>query len=382
MKLNIKIRAYWILLLVVFWVGLMTIAQPKLDSAIAQTPPNPAISTVSAQKVLRVATRIIPPFVMEKEGNLTGFSIELWQKIATQMGVESKIRTYQTLPEMLSAVRENKADLAIAAILITAEREETLDFSYPMFNSGLQILIRNPKKVGMLPNLLRDLFSPTLLQLFGLALLMVVIASHVIWLFERRHPNSPITESYFPGIFIAAWWAASTLATQAEEMPKGALGRIMAVIWMFVAVLFVAYFTATVTTGMTVQSLQGDIKGLDDLKRRSAVTLAKSTAADFLQNKSITLLTVDKIEMAYEALLTEKVDAVIFDSPVLRYYAAHDGKGLVQIVGESLRDESYGVALANGSLYRKAINSALLKLQENEGYQQLYDQWFKVKSNS
>lgn len=379
MRLNTKLRTYWISgLLVVLWVGLMTIAQPRPEMAIAQ----PATSADSPKKLLRVATRIIPPFVMESDGKLTGFSTELWEKIATQMGVESKITVYKTLPEILSAVEQNKADLAIAAISITAERETNLDFSYPIFNSGLQILVRNPKKVGMLPNLLRDLFSPTLLQLIGLALLMVVIAAHFIWLFERRHPNSPITESYFPGIFIAAWWAASTLATQAEEMPKGALGRIMAVIWMFVAVLFVAYFTATVTTGMTVQSLQGDIKGLDDLKGRSAMTLAKSTAADFLQNKSMTLLTVDKIETAYEALLAEKVDAVIFDSPVLRYYASHDGKGLVQIVGESLRDESYGIAVANGSLYRKTINSALLKLRENDGYQQIYDHWFKVKSDS
>ena len=379
MKLNMNVKVYLILgLLSVFWVVLMTIAQPKIDLAIAQSQ----ISTVSPKKTLRVATRIIPPFVTESDGKLTGFSIELWQKIAIQMGVESKITIYNTLPEMLNAIGENKADLAIAAISITAEREAILDFSYPMFNSGLQILVRNPKKVGVLPTLLRDVFSPTMLQLIGLAVLMVIIAAHFIWFFERRQPNSPIAESYFPGIFVAAWWAASTLATQAEEMPKGALGRIMAVIWMFVAVLFVAYFTATVTTGMTVQSLQGDIKGLDDLKGRSAVTLAKSTAADFLQNKSINLLTVDRIEMAYKALLTEKVDAVIFDSPVLRYYAARDGKGLVQVVGESLRDESYGIALANGSLYRKSINSALLTLRENNDYQQLYDQWFKVKSDS
>ena len=112
----------------------MMITQPKLDSAIAQTP-TADISTISTQKVLRVATRIISPFVMENEGNLTGFSIELWQKIATRMGVESKITIYKTLPEMLSAVGEKKVDLAIAAISITAEREANLDFSYPMFNS-------------------------------------------------------------------------------------------------------------------------------------------------------------------------------------------------------------------------------------------------------
>ena len=38
---------------------------------------------------LRVATRIIKPFVSEEGGNLTGFSIELWQEIAIQLGTRS-----------------------------------------------------------------------------------------------------------------------------------------------------------------------------------------------------------------------------------------------------------------------------------------------------
>ena len=33
-------------------------------------------------KSLRVATRVIPPFVFEENGKLTGFSIDLWQGIS------------------------------------------------------------------------------------------------------------------------------------------------------------------------------------------------------------------------------------------------------------------------------------------------------------
>jgi hypothetical protein len=42
-----------------------------------------------------------------------------------------------------------------------------------------------------------------------------------------------------PGIFIAALVGSFHPLNPVEEMPKGALGRIMAVLWMFVAVLFV-----------------------------------------------------------------------------------------------------------------------------------------------
>jgi polar amino acid transport system substrate-binding protein len=212
------------------------------------------------KQVLQVATRLLPPFAMEEKGQYSGFSLELWQKIASKIGAESKIVAYPTLPAMLTAVEQKQADLAIAAISITADREQKMDFSHPIFNSGLQIMTRSGKKSGMSNNLVRDLFSTGFLQIIALAIGLVLIAAHIIWLLERRLPESPIAESYFPGIFEAAWWSASTLATQAEQMPKGAAGRVMAVFWMFIAVLFVSYFTATVTTSMTVQTLQGIIE--------------------------------------------------------------------------------------------------------------------------
>jgi polar amino acid transport system substrate-binding protein len=368
-------KGWWqVILALLLILGLSTGSLLLPQSTIATAPPT--------ADVLRVATRLLPPFAMEDHGRFTGFSMDLWQKVAAELGKTSNIVVYPTLPEVLSAVQDKKVDLAIAAISITAEREQKLDFSYPMFNSGLQILVRSPKKSGFVPNLLRDLISPVFLQLFAIALGMVVVAAHIIWLLERRHPKSAIAEAYFPGIFEAAWWAAATLATQAEEMPKGPLGRLMAVFWMFIAVVFVAYFTATVTTSMMVQTLQGDIKSLNDLQNRTVATTGGSTAAEFLRAQSIKTLEVDKIELAYDALLKADVDAVVFDAPVLMYYVSHQGKGNVQLIGDMLHEESYGIALANNSPYRKPINSALLKLRENGTYQALYDEWFKSKSDS
>jgi polar amino acid transport system substrate-binding protein len=368
-------------LLVSLGVGAMLLS----DWAIAQSAPPAETAPVVPQEAvrpsgaIRVATRLIPPFVMEQNGQLTGFSVDLWNKIAAEMGQQTELKVHGSLPEMLQAVEAQTADAAIAAISITAEREAKFDFSQPMFNSGLQILVRSAQTGGLGPNLL-DLFSPALRQLLLFAVGMVVAIAHLAWLFERRHPNSPISKSYFPGIFEATWWAASTLATQAEEMPKGPLGRLMAVAWMFISVLFVAYFTATVTTGMTVRTLQGDIQSLADLKGRSVATTAGSTAANFLQDKRIKTLAVDKIEVAYEALLRKKADAVVADAPVLMYYAANQGKDKVQLVGDVLQEENYGILLPKNSAYRKPVNSALLKLRENGTYQQLYTHWFKPEA--
>ncbi|MEH1949641.1 MAG: transporter substrate-binding domain-containing protein [Nostoc sp.] len=334
------------------------------------------------QQPLLVATRVIPPFVLSNKGELSGFSIDLWRSIANQIGVESKFIEYSTVPELLSAIKDSKANLGISAISITAEREQNFDFSLPIFSGGLQIMVRNPEKNNSaFPNILQLFFSGSLLQVIGIALVLIVVAAHIIWLSERHHKDGMIPKSYFPGIFKACWWSAATLATQADEMPKGVIGRLVGIVWMFIGVLFVAYFTASATTSLTVQQLQGDIRSIDDLPGKVVATTAGSTAATYLREHKISVLEVTKIEQAYNALQTKKADAVVFDAPVLLFYAANEGKGKVEIVGSILREESYGIILPNNSPYRKPINQALLSLKENGTYQSLYDKWFDAEKS-
>ena len=203
---------------------------------------------------------------------------------------------------------------------------------------------------------------------------------HLVWFFERRRAGGIIpTPSYFPGIFKAYWWAAETLATQADEMPRSVAGRIIAVVWMFTAVVFIAYFTATVTTSLTVEQLQGNIKGPDDLVGKRVATVTSSTSANYMHQQNVEVVEFNKLTQASESLLQGKADAVVFDAPVLLYYASHGGKGKVKVIGAIFRKENYGIIFPTNSPYRKSVNKALLTIQENGTYQQLYEKWFSSK---
>ena len=120
------------------------------------------------------------------------------------------------LQELIRSVKSKEAELGIAAISITAEREAELDFSQPMFDAGLQILIPAPgTEANMMTGIILAIFNSSFGPIFGLVLLTAVVTGHLVWFFERRRPNGMLaTTSYFPGIFEACWWAASTLATQ------------------------------------------------------------------------------------------------------------------------------------------------------------------------
>jgi polar amino acid transport system substrate-binding protein len=126
------------------------------------------------------------------------------------------------------------------------------------------------------------------LPLVGLIFVTILIPAHLVWFFERRHPAGALTHTaYFPGIFEACWWSVATLATQADHMPRSAAVRIVAVIWMFTSVIFIAYFTATVTSSLTLQQLRSDINGPAEPSGKRVASVKGSTSVEYLHRHHI-----------------------------------------------------------------------------------------------
>jgi len=330
-----------------------------------------------------VATREIRPFVFEERGRLTGFSIELWNEIAKQLSLQTEFIVKPTVQELLASLKTGDAVIGIAAISITAERELQWDFSHSMFDGGLQILVASEgSEATLLGSISAGVFSGAALPTLGTVLLIILIPAHLVWFFERRNPTGMLTcTAYVPGIFEACWWAASTLATQADQMPRAAMARVVAVLWMFASVVFVAYFTAAVTSSLTVQQLRGDIKGPQDLPGKRVGSVKGSTSVDYLRQHGVDVAEFAKVEDAYEALHQRQIDAVVYDAPVLLHHASRQGAGKVHTVGAIFRKENYGVAFPPNSPYRKPVNEALLKLKENGTYDRLYKRWFSAEGS-
>ena len=162
--------------------------------------------------------------VVEQNGSLTGFSIDLWNAIATRLKVKT---SYQIMPDVNAleeAMRSKSADLS-PAIAITSARDDVFDFSYPTLgdwpanhgardrrNAG-----RPTSRLSPVWDMLRLLFSRTTIEWLGVGLLLVLVPAHVVWFLERRQQGGIITNrSYFPGIFEACYWGLATLAAQVE----------------------------------------------------------------------------------------------------------------------------------------------------------------------
>ena len=107
-------------------------------------------------------------------------------------------------------MRSGRTDAALGAISITAEREAAFDFSFPMYDSGLQILTR-PETPSVWAQLL-ELFSTTVLYLLLVLIVLLVVVGHIVWLVERR-TNDDFPHSYLAGVWEGIWWAIVTMTT-------------------------------------------------------------------------------------------------------------------------------------------------------------------------
>ncbi|MBZ0302877.1 MAG: transporter substrate-binding domain-containing protein [Anaerolineae bacterium] len=307
-----------------------------------QTAPD---SQPNAPESVVVAVMELQPFVIRDGEDYTGFSIDLWRAIASQANLDCTFLPGDSVDEQLAAVQEGRADLALAGISITSEREDPFAFSYPYFDAGLQILIRRNLTLPLL-ELLATAFSPAVLELVGIMILFILVIAHIFWLIERRD-NPDFPRAYLPDIMEAIWWSAVTVTTvgYGDRTPRGGISRVLAIIWMFMGLFLIANFTAGVTSVITLQRLNGEIRTVSDLAGKQVATVSGSTADDFLRDRRIPARWVDSIEAAFDLLTQQQIEAIVYDAPVLDYYATTEGQGLVEVVGSLLEVERYGIAV-------------------------------------
>nr|WP_306466810.1 transporter substrate-binding domain-containing protein [Thermoleptolyngbya sichuanensis] len=326
-----------------------------------------------AERSLRVGVKPIEPFVFATEqGNPTGYSIDLWMAIAPQINAQTRYVVYDTTPELLDALRQGEVDVAIAGISITARREATgLDFSHPIYEAGLQLLVMRSQK-SQVARLLDYLGGGRALQAVGRVLLSSIVVGFLIWLFERRH-NPHFQQGPLAGIGQGIWFAVVTLGTfgYGDVTPVGLPGRIVAGLWMGVSFFILADFISTMTTA---RQQAAPVQSLSDLAGQPIGASQGTTADYFLRTKPVKRVPMEDLEASLRALRSGEVVAIVIDRPVAEYLTAQEPD--LVMAGDRLSREHYGIALREGDDLREEINRALLTLQEKEYFEFLCRKWF------
>lgn len=128
-----------------------------------------------------------------------------------------------------------------------------------------------------------------------------------------------------------------------------------------------------------IRKESGDIRRLDDLEGLRIGTKIGSTSYDFLisnLDRSGGVTPYPGSSDMYIALLTDSVDAVLYDAPSVGYFAQTQGGGRVKTVGPIYQGQQYGIAFEKDSGWVDKVNNALRSIRNDGTYQAIYEKWF------
>jgi len=334
---------------------------PILSLTVASASWAEQVADLSKGRRLIVGTKQAPPFSIKSEdGTWKGISIELWEEIASELDLAYELREHD-LKRLLDDVEKGNLDVAVAALTITADREQRIDFTHPFHTSGLGIAVI-PKGGRNWIRVMERFLSIRFLKIIaGLGLVLLAFGM-LVWFFERKRNPEQFGGKTASGIGNAFWWSAVTMTTvgYGDKAPKTMGGRVISIIWMFTGIIVISSFTAAITSALTVSQLESGIKGPEDLPKVKVGTVSDSTSEAYLQEHGIQYKEYPTPGEGLNAVVTSEIEALVYDAPILRYFVNREFQGKVSVLVRTFERQDYGIALPPNSRLREPINKVLL----------------------
>lgn len=330
---------------------LLAILAPSLNAA-----------SPEAGRKLVIGTHEAPPFAMKSgDGRWSGLSIELWQEVAAKLGLDYEWRELEDPEALVGEVEAGRVDASVAAITVTAERAEKVDFTQPYFNAGLGIVVPAKRESGWLGTA-RAFLSLSFLKVVGALTLVLLGAGFGVWIFERRRNSGDFGGTAAQGLGSAFWWAAVTMTTvgYGDKAPRTLGGRLIALVWMFTSVIIISTFTAQITSSLTLNRLSSAVHGPADLPRIVVATVGESAANEYLNENHVRTVAASSVERMLAAISEGTAQAGVYDAPILQYLLLSHPS--LQLLPGTFEHRGYAIALPQQSPLRKRIDIALLEV--------------------
>lgn len=337
---------------------------------------SPQALAETMRKEIIVGTREIPPFVIfDEQGELSGITIDLWQRIAEALDLEYRFKLL-SLDEMIQQLASKDIDVAAAALSITSERERIIDFSHPFYHTGLGIAVSR-KPIPTWWGIIRGFVSLEFARVVGVLVLILFVFGFLIWLFERKHNSEQFDTHPKKGLGSGFWWAAVTMTTvgYGDKAPRTLGGRFIALVWMFLGIFIISSITAAITSALTVASLEFGIQGPKDLAYVHAGTIQNTTSANYFIERGMYPELYETVHDALQALAKGEIEAVVYDASILAYLVNKQYAGRLTVLESIFEQQQYGFGLPVNSPLRQSINHELLVVIESGDFQRIQQRY-------
>lgn len=349
-------------------------------AAVAQAYcPDPPLAAPAPPIV--VGTKFAPPFVMGPKDAPEGLAIDLLALIGDCLGVVRDDVTFVefgTAEELIDATAAGGVDVAVSTLPITVADEARVDFSFPFYEAPLAVIVADRDRMTNFGLLLSRIFQSNVLTiLLGLVGFMVAVAL-VYWRVERQSGNDFFREGALQGL-LRALILAALLVFRGKADPftlKSQGGQVFVLLLMLLGVGIVSSFTAIITSSMTLQALEPEIRTLSDLENRNVGVLSDSAAAEWAAEAGITVRPLRTFGQVQRYFDEGEIEAFVHEAPVIRYLINRANLRGVKRAPLSIAPRDYALAFPTDGALREPANLALLTIVDSPAWQATLREYF------
>jgi ABC-type amino acid transport substrate-binding protein len=305
-----------------------------------------------------------------------GLSISVWRLTAETAGVSYEWVKFDTVEAALGALAEGRLDGVVGPISITSERARAIDFTQPYFSSSVGLLL--PHRDSEVQRVLAPFLTNAFLVGTGTLLLVLTGVGFLFWLTERRKNPDMFPPSPLKGIGNGIWFSLVTMTTvgYGDRVPITPWGRVIAGVWMVIAMLTVSSLTAGIATALTVSSLEpAAIRSMDQIRGKRIAARVGTNANREARKYGARVVEVAGLPEGAAALRAGKVDGVIDDRPILEYFLSQNPDLDVRLSEIRHQPQGYGFALRANANLEQQVNVALLEKLEDESVKRISERW-------
>ncbi|KAM7252563.1 hypothetical protein ACFE04_008072 [Oxalis oulophora] len=304
----------------------------------------------------------------------TGFSIEVFAAAVRSLPFDVE---YEFIPfvnttenegsydELLRQIEEKIVDGVAGDTTIVFNRTSFVDFTLPYTESGVTMLVPMKQEKDMWV-----VVKPFSWDLW-LAIVVVSIFIGCVLLVLERH-NTTVSTKRFVGMI---FWlpVASVVSSQGEKVINNS-SKFVLVVWLFLAVVLMQCYTASLSSMLTVNQLLPTYTSVDELKKggyyvgyQAGSFVGPTLLVNKLGFSPSKLIAYSTIEEYREALSNGSKNggvAAIFDEiPYIRMFLAKYGSEFM-MAGSTYRTGGFGFAFPLNSTLVPHFSRAILNISD------------------
>jgi len=325
---------------------------------------------------LKVGVYDSAPFAFKNElGRWQGISVNLWIAVAKNNGWDYDF-VEVAKEDAVARLAAGDLDVIAAGLPVTAKDELRIDYSQPFFASDWSIALMRKPIPTVSGALARVFFSWQFWTFVGGLLLAFLLMAVIMWRLEVA--QNPEYSGPHPahGIAYGLYWAVAMMTRAGEKSPKSFWGRMIAIAWLSAAFFVSGAFTASVTTVLSVEHLGRKITSERDLPK-AYVGAVKGSCEGLLDQMRVRYTSCADERECLLLLQQEKIDAVVAGEPFIKYRAAKDYKGKLDIIPMDFDEVFYALGLRPGSPLTEQVNRQVLGVTSGYAWAEILEHYLK-----